>query len=63
MEAEVMPTIKLEIKCNGNEKELIEYLKNEVIPRLNNGVTSGYETWYKNWVADLQGNHSESEGE
>ena len=59
---ENMPTIKLEVKCNGNEKELIKYLKNEVIPRLNGGITSGYKTWYKNWVADLQGNHSE-EGE
>ena len=39
----------------------IEYLKNEVIPRLEGGFTSGYETWYKGWVADLQGNHSEEE--
>jgi len=57
-----MPTIKIEVKCDGNEKELIEYLKNEVIPRLEGGFTSGYETWYKGWVADLQGNHSEREG-
>ena len=53
-----MKTIKLEVKSNGDEKELIEYLKNEVIPRLEGGFTSGYETWYKGWVADLQGNHS-----
>lgn len=56
-----MKTIKLEVKSNGDEKELIEYLKNEVIPRLEGGFTSGYETWYKGWVADLQGNHSEEE--
>ena len=56
-----MKTIKLEVKSNGDEKELIEYLKNEVIPRLEGGFTSGYETWYKGWVADLQGNHSDEE--
>ncbi len=57
-----MKTISLEVKCNGDEKQLNEYLTNEVIPRLEGGVTGGYETWYKNWVANLQGNHSE-EGE
>ena len=56
-----MKTIKLEVKCDGDEKQLIEYLNNEIIPRLKGGVTSGYETWYKGWIADLQGNHSEEE--
>jgi hypothetical protein len=54
-----MRTIELEVKCDGDEKQLIEYLKTEVIPRLEGGVTSGYETWYKSWVANLQGDHSE----
>jgi hypothetical protein len=53
-----MKTIKLEAKCEGDEKQMIEYLKNEIIPRLEGGHTSGYETWYRGWVADLQGNHS-----
>jgi len=53
------PRITLEVKCDGDEMELIKYLKNEIIPRLNGGFTSGYETWYKGWVANLQGNHSE----
>jgi hypothetical protein len=57
-----MRTIKLEVRCEGDEKEMIDYLKTEVIPRLEGGITSGYETWYKGWVADLQGDHSE-EGE
>ena len=57
-----MKTIKLEVKCEGDEKEMIDYLKTEVIPRLEGGFTSGYETWYKGWTADLQGDHSE-EGE
>ena len=58
-----MKTIKLEVKCEGAEKEMIEYLKTEIIPRLEDGITRGYESWYKGWVADLQGNHSEREGE
>lgn len=58
-----MKTIKLEVKCDGDEKQMIEYLKSEVIPRLEGGITSGYVTWYKGWVADLQGDHSEEEEE
>ena len=57
-----MKTIKLEVKCEGDEEEMINYLKTEVIPRLEGGFTSGYETWYRGWVADLLGDHSE-EGE
>ena len=56
-----MKTIKLEVKCEGDEKQMIEYLRTKVIPQLEGGFTSGYETWYKGWVADLQGNHSEEE--
>jgi hypothetical protein len=49
-----MKMIKLEVKCEGNEKQMIEYLKTEVIPQLESGITRGYEAWYKGWVADLQ---------
>jgi len=56
-----MKTIKLEIKCEGNEKQMIEYLKTEVIPQLEGGITRGYETWYKGWVADLQEREGEDE--
>ena len=49
--------ITLEVKCDGDESNLIQYLIEEVIPRLEGGITSGYETWYKGWTAHLQGNH------
>ena len=56
---ENFPRITIEIKCDGDEAQLIAYIKNEVIPRLEGGFTSGYETWYKGWTANLQGNHSD----
>ena len=54
-----MKTIKLEVKCEGDEKQMIEYLKNEIMPKLEDGFTSGYDTRWNWWTADLQRNHSE----
>jgi hypothetical protein len=56
-----MKTIKLEVKCEGDEEEMINYLKTEVIPRLEGGFTSGYETWYRGWVSDLQEREGDDE--
>jgi len=58
---ETMKIIKLEVKCEGDEEEMINYLKTEVIPRLEGGFTSGYETWYRGWVADLQEREGDNE--
>jgi hypothetical protein len=53
------PTITIKINCNGDEYELINYLKSVVIPALEGGYTSGHEDKYKNWIANLLGDHSE----
>ena len=45
-----MKIVMLEIKCEGNSKDLIKYLEEEVIPDLKRGSERGYETWCKGWV-------------
>ena len=49
----------LEIKCEGGQAQMIEYLKNEIIPQLESGITRGYKAWSKGWVAYTQGGKNE----
>ena len=53
------PRVEINVKCAGDEAQLIAYLEQEVIPKLKGGVTRGYAAWYEGWVANLIGNHSE----
>ena len=47
-----MKTLTLEVKCNGDENKLVEYLRLTVIPQLEEGFVRGYETWYKSWLVN-----------
>lgn len=49
----------LEIKCEGGQAQMIEYLKSEIIPQLETGITRGYKAWSRGWVAYTQGRGGE----